>query len=153
MKHTFFMEKNTTLYIGADHAGFTQKEKLKIALEKYLHRVVDLSAPIKNDSDDYPIIASKVARAVLKNPKSKGILLCGSGQGVCIAANRIKGIRAAIAWNPQSAVASRNDDDANILCLGARFFTSQQLLTMTRVWLQTPFSKLARHKRRIKLLK
>ena len=141
------------IYIAADHAGFDNKQLLKQALGKEGYGVIDLGAREKNDSDDYPIIASKVARAVLKNPKSKGILLCGSGQGVCIAANRIKGIRAAIAWNPQSAVASRNDDYANILCLGARFFTSQQLLTMTRVWLQTPFSKLARHKRRIKLLK
>ena len=140
------------IYIAADHAGFDNKQLLKQALGKEGYGVIDLGAREKNDSDDYPIIASKVARAVLKNPKSKGILLCGSGQGVCIAANRIKGIRAAIAWNPQSAVASRNDDDANILCLGARFFTSQQLLTMIRVWLQTPFSKLARHKRRIKLL-
>ena len=139
--------------MGADHAGFDKKQLLKQALGKKGYGVIDLGANEKSNSDDYPIIASKVARAVLKNPKSKGILLCGSGQGVCIAANRIKGIRAAIAWNPQSAVASRNDDDANILCLGARFFTSQQLLTMTRVWLQTPFSKLARHKRRIKLLK
>jgi len=140
------------IYIAADHAGFDNKQLLKQALGKEGYGVIDLGAREKNDSDDYPIIASKVARAVLKNPKSKGILLCGSGQGVCIAANRIKGIRAAIAWNPQSAVASRNDDDANILCLGARFFTIRQLLTMIRVWLQTPFSKLARHKRRIKLL-
>ncbi len=145
--------KKTTLYIGADHAGFDKKQLLKQALEKEGYGVIDLSANEKNDSDDYPIIASKVARAVLKNPKSKGILLCGSGQGVCIAANRTKEIRAVIVWNPQSAAASRNADDANILCLGGRFFTIQQLLTIVRVWLQQPFSKLARHKRRIKLLK
>src|SRR3989338_4622256 len=144
--------KKIMIYIAADHAGFDNKQLLKQALGKEGYGVIDLGAREKNDSDDYPIIASKVARAVLKNPKSKGILLCGSGQGVCIAANRIKGIRAAIAWNPKSAAASRNDDDANILCLGARFFTIRQLLTMIRVWLQTPFSKLARHKRRIKLL-
>lgn len=89
---------------------------------------------------------------MVKKTQSKGILLCGSGQGVCIAANRIKGIRAAVAWSVKSAIASRNDDDANILCLGARFFSSRQLLTITRAWLDTPFSKLARHRRRIRLL-
>ncbi len=139
--------------MGADHAGFDKKQLLKQVLEKEGYGVIDLGAREKNDSDDYPFIASKVARTVLKNSKSKGILLCGSGQGVCIAANRIKGIRATLAWNPQSAATSRNDDDANILCLGARFFTSKELLTIVRVWLRTPFSGIARHKRRIKLLK
>lgn len=147
------MKKKTTIYIGADHAGYTAKEKLKAALEKQSYRIIDLGAPSKDESDDYPIIAAKVARAIIKNQGSKGILLCGSGQGVCIAANRIKGIRAAVAWNAQSAAASRHDDDANILCLGARFFTLQQLLAITHCWLRTPFSNFSRHKYRIKLLK
>ncbi|MEK7648514.1 MAG: RpiB/LacA/LacB family sugar-phosphate isomerase [Patescibacteria group bacterium] len=144
--------KKMLIYIGADHAGFEKKEKLKAALEKLHYSVVDMGAKEKNDSDDYPIIAKKVALAMKKSKGAQGILLCGSGQGVCIAANRIKGIRAAVAWNPQSAAASRNDDDANILCLGARFFTSTQLLTIILCWLKTPFSKLSRHKRRIRLI-
>ncbi len=144
--------KKTLIYIGADHAGFVQKEKLKVALEKQSYSIIDLGTSTKDESDDYPLIANKVARAVKKDTDSKGILLCGSGQGVCIAANRINGIRAALCWNVQSAAASRNDDDANILCLGARFFTSQQLLAIAQTWLSTPFSKLSRHKRRIQLL-
>lgn len=146
------MKKILTLIVGADHAGFTQKEKLKNALEKESYHVIDLGASKQDGSDDYPLIATKVARAVLKDKKSKGILLCGSGQGVCIAANRIKGIRATLCWNIKSAIVSRTDDDANVLCLGARFFTTQQLLAITLQWLTTPFSKLARHKKRIRLL-
>lgn len=145
------MKKMSLIYLGADHAGFDQKEALKKALIQGSFRVIDLSPATKDGSDDYPIIATKIARMV-KKTQSKGILLCGSGQGVCIAANRIKGIRAAVAWSVKSAIASRNDDDANILCLGARFFSSRQLLTITRFWLDTPFSKLARHRRRIRLL-
>lgn len=138
------------LFLGADHAGFAVKEKLKDYLVRQGIAHTDLGAHAYNKNDDYPDFAKNVAKKVASSRTSRGILLCGSGQGVCIAANKIKGVRAALAWNEASARTCRQDDDANILCLPARLIPYPHLERITAVWLREPFSKLARHKRRIK---
>lgn len=138
------------IYIAADHAGFAKKEYLKRYGEAHGIPFQDLGAQILKKNDDYPDYAKKLAHEVKKSPLHKGILLCGSGQGVCITANKIRGIRAALAWNTQSARASRSDDNTNVLCLAARLLSQKQLEDIVRTWLKTPFSKKPRHTRRIK---
>lgn len=138
------------LYIGADHGGFHAKEKLKKFFEKNNISFTDIGAHTYDAGDDFPEIARALAHAVAKNTRYRGILLCGSGQGVCIAANKVKGIRAAQSWNTESAQTARRDDDANVLCLGGRLLSQKVLEDSIATWLSTPFSGLARHRRRIK---
>ncbi|HLC32292.1 MAG TPA: RpiB/LacA/LacB family sugar-phosphate isomerase [Candidatus Nanoarchaeia archaeon] len=139
--------KQKKVFIGADHAGFELKEKLKRALSKTV-ALKDLGAYTFQKDDDYPDIAAKVARAVV-NGKTKGILLCGSAEGICIAANKIKGIRAVAVWTPQNARLSREHNDANILCLSGWELSLAKTVLITNVWLKTPFSGDTRHVRRI----
>ncbi|MBI4268540.1 RpiB/LacA/LacB family sugar-phosphate isomerase [Candidatus Uhrbacteria bacterium] len=138
--------------IGADHAGFAAKEHLKNFLLEKKHTVADCGAYAFDKKDDYPDIAFAVAKNIAQGKAQFGILLCGSGQGVCIAANKVRGIRATIAWNAASAQAARTDDDANILCLPARMLSNKALEKIASIWLETPFSGLLRHTRRIKKL-
>ena len=134
------------LYLGADHAGFHQKEALKRALSA---RSVEFS-DLGTDSDapvDYPIIVEKVIKAMdLKTDRA--IILCGSGEGVVIAANKFKGIRAALCWDEKVAKETRQDNDSNVLALPSRHITDAQAIAITKAWLATEFSKAERHKRR-----
>ena len=142
----------SVIYIGADHAGFDLKEKVVAKLKESGHEVEDLTpAPIDLD-DDYPAVAKKVAQAVLAND-AKGILLCGSGNGICAAANKIKGIRAAVGYNTQAAKWAREHLDANILCLAGRVLSPDYAQVIVKDWLATPFSNEERHTRRIEQLK
>lgn len=138
------------LYIAADHAGYALKEHLKRFLAKHAIEVQDLGAHTLKKTDDYPDYARSLAKKVMRNQSARGILLCGSGQGMCIAANRVKGIRAVSAWDEKSATASRHDDDANVLCLAARMLTRKKAEDIVRSWLFTGFSGLVRHKRRLR---
>lgn len=140
------------IVIGSDHAGFKLKEILKDFLTAQHHKVIDVGAQSVNPEDHYPSFAHMVAMEVQKKRNIAGILLCGSGQGVCITANRYPGVRAALAWNVQSAIASRQDDNANILCLGARLISASSAKKITEMWLATKFSNLARHKKRIAMI-
>ncbi|MBI2644571.1 RpiB/LacA/LacB family sugar-phosphate isomerase [Candidatus Uhrbacteria bacterium] len=137
------------LFIAADHAGYTKKEYLKKYFEAHGISFQDLGAHTLDRDDDYPDYAKKLAYEVKKNQLNKGILICGSGQGVCITANKVHGIRAALAWNSQSARASRTDDDVNVLCLAARLLSNKEMEKIVLAWLKTPFSKKTRHIRRI----
>lgn len=137
------------LYIGSDHGGFELKEIIKKFLKKQHIAFQDCGADYYNPDDDYPAFAEQVGTQVIKNNKNLGILLCKSGQGVCIAANKIHGIRAALCWDSVSAYHSRNDDNANILCLPANFLTSKQVILIIKKWLATPFSREPRYKKRI----
>lgn len=103
-------------------------------------------------ADDFPVYAHKVVQDVLasKDDDPRGILICGSGQGVCMAANRFKGIRAALGFDREAARSSRNDDDSNILCLPARLNDNNETNIIVETWLNTPFSKAPRFTRRIK---
>ena len=141
------------LYIGADHRGFQLKEYLKKFLEESGYTVNDLGNDKYDENDDYPDFAKLVADKVSADPyNSKGILICGSGVGVDIAANRFSRIRSALAFSPDQAMASRNDDDSNVLALSADFTDTEQVKKIVSVWLQTPFSGEERHKRRVEKL-
>ena len=137
------------IYIGADHAGFSLKEKIKNYLDKNNIEHEDLSGK-GNKNDDYPDFAFKVAEKVSKNKNSRGILICGTGTGMVIAANKVKGIRAAVAYDNYSARASREHNNANILCLRGRNFHENKNLQLVKIWLNAKFSKVKRHERRLR---
>lgn len=140
------------IFLGADHNGFEYKEKLEGFLNLQGHKVEDKGDIDLKPDDDFPMYAASVATAVLAEPDSRGILLCGSGQGVCMAANRYKGIRASLVWDQDEAKLSRNDDDANILCLPAKKLSYEEVEKLVETWLLTPFAGAARFQRRIKQL-
>lgn len=131
------------IYIAADHAGF----KLKQNIIKKMKNLVDLMPKFKK-GDDYPLIAKKLCNTLKKT--DKGILICGSGIGVSIAANKCKGIRAALCHSVNDAKNSRNDENANVLCLSGWSLTTDKALKIIKKWLSTPFNSALRHKRRIK---
>ena len=141
------------VYLGADHGGYKLKEEIKEWLKSWNFEFEDLGAKKFEDSDDYPDYAWPVAQKVAANPGSFGILACRSGQGECIVANKMKGIRAAIAWSEHSAKAARNDDDANILCLPADYLTLDNAKALIHDFLVTPFGDEERFRRRIEKVK
>lgn len=145
-------EQKPIVCLGADHAGFELKEKLKSFLQENDYRVKDFSPGPADPSDDYPDAARKVAAEILAE-KAQGILICGSGNGVCLAANKIKGIRAAVGYNTQSAKWAKEHLNANILCLAGRILQPEYARAIASHFLETPFSEEERHKRRIAKIK
>jgi len=137
------------LYIAADHAGYPLKEELKKFLAKESYEVVDLGADQLNLLDDYPDYANKLSEKVLATDESGGILICGTGQGMCIAANRYEGIRAAFIYDEFTARTAAEHLDANVVCLGARVTDEETAKKIVKIWLDTEFSDDERHKRRI----
>src|SRR3989338_2819396 len=138
------------LYIASYHGGFKLKEELNKFFKREKIKVTDLGPKAFDPSDDYPDYAALVGKQVSANPKKDaGILMCRSGQGVCIAANKFKGVRAGLAWNPAVARASRNDDMTNILCLPSDYITVEAARSIVKNWLGTPYSKDPRHIRRV----
>ncbi|OGF82708.1 ribose 5-phosphate isomerase B [Candidatus Giovannonibacteria bacterium RIFCSPLOWO2_01_FULL_46_13] len=138
------------IYIGADHAGFELKEKLKKFLEEKGHEVIDKGAYELNPADDYPDFIKPVAEAVAGDKDSMGVVLGGSGQGEAMAANRVKGIRAAVYYGGDLEIVklSREHNDSNILSLGARFISEEEAKEAVNLWLLTPFAE-GRHRKRI----
>jgi ribose 5-phosphate isomerase B len=136
--------------IGADHAGFALKELVASSLREADIGVVDVGTN-GPDSVDYPVYALRVARAVESGQADRGILVCGSGIGMCIAANRIHGVRAVNGHEPFEARMSRRHNDSNVLCLGSRFIGVDLALEIVREWIKEPFEG-GRHKRRIDLI-
>lgn len=137
------------ILIGSDHAGFRLKEKVKKYLQKNKFKFVDFGV-FDQRPFDYPDIAVKVAREVAKSNKRKGVLICGTGTGMVIAANKVNGIRAAMCYDTYSAKMAREHNDANILCLRGRRFWDKKAINIFKVWINTKFSNKKRHKRRIK---
>ncbi len=137
------------IYIAADHAGFKMKEELTKWLEGNEYEVVDLGARELEEDDDYPDFAIPLAKKVAA-AKGRGILICGNAVGVCVTANKVPGIRAAIGYNTSVAKTSRTDDDANILCLAGRVLSLDFAKAIAGHWLRTPFSNAPRHVRRLK---
>lgn len=139
------------IYIDADHNGYEFKQALASDLRNSGYEVIDVGVKKLDPNDDFPLAASNVAHELLASDDkdAKGILICGSGQGVCMAANRFKGIRASLCWDNREAKAARNDDDSNVLCLPARMVSLEKAKAITHVWLHTPFAGAARFKRRI----
>lgn len=132
---------------GADHGGYELKEILREMLLQGGHDVVDVGC-FSNDSVDYPDFADKVVETILKGECHQGILICGTGIGMSIAANRHRRIRAANCCDVYTAKMSREHNDANILCLGARALELDNVISMVNVWLETEFSG-GRHQNRI----
>jgi ribose 5-phosphate isomerase B len=139
------------IYLGADHNGFALKAKLAAFLTRSGYDVFDDGGTALNPDDDFPEFASKVCTDILRDHDSEsvGILICGSGQGMYMTANRFKGIRAALCWNLSEARSSRNDDDSNVLCLSAREYNEDTANAIVMAWLNTPFAGATRYKRRI----
>lgn len=132
------------IIIGSDHAGFKLKEQIK----ELLKDTEDLGTDSK-ESVDYPLIAEKVAKKVAKT-NSKGILICGTGIGMCISANKIKGIRAALCYDELTTKLARKHNNANILCIGARTDSAKNYKNIVKTFLTTEFSKEKRHHQRVK---
>lgn len=135
--------------IGSDHAGFKLKEKIKKYLKMKKIEYLDLGTD-SLESVDYPDYALRVAKQVAGNKDRRGILVCGTGTGMTIVANKVKGIRAVAAYDVYSAKMSRIDNDTNILGLRGRYFPYEKVKKIINVWLNTPFSGEQRHKRRLK---
>ncbi len=142
------MDKRKTIYIGSDHAGFDLKNEIFEYLKKAGYKVKDLGNKVYEKGDDYPDFAFKVAKKVA-GKDTMGILFCGSGVGVCISANKVRGIRAVNASNIKLAEVSRKHNDSNILCLGQDFVGPELSKEIIDVWLNTPFSGINRHKGRV----
>lgn len=147
-------DKKPKIFIGADHNGFELKAKLGEYLRRGGYEVTDCGDVQLHPDDDYPQFASRVVLAMTEDPsyEVRGILLCGSGQGMCIAANRYKGIRAVLGYDQDSVRYSRNDDDSNVLCLPAHILDMETAAGIMNAWLMTPFAGAPRFKRRIQEL-
>lgn len=138
------------IFIGADHNGFDMKNHLLTVLRQAGHDVYDAGDTERKADDDFPQFAAQAVNAMRANgADTKGILICGSGQGMCMAANRFKGIRASLVWNVHEAHAARNDDDSNVLCLPARSISNEEAVAIAEAWLKTAFAGAPRFKRRI----
>ncbi len=136
------------ILIGSDHAGFKLKEKIKNYLQKNKIKFVDFGT-FDEKPCDYPDISIKVASEVSKSKNRKGILICGTGTGMVIAANKVRGVRAAMCYDVYSAKMAREHNDANILCLRGRKFSYNKTINVLKIWINTKFSGKSRHKRRI----
>ncbi len=138
------------IYVGADHNGFDLKKKVVRYLKSQGYSVNDEGDESYSPDDDFTIYASRVVHALqADNINARGILICGSGQGMVIAANRFKGIRAGLGWSVSAARSIRNDEDSNILALPAELFkTDLAWKNVVDTWLKTPFANATRYKRR-----
>lgn len=140
------------IYIGSDHRGYDLRNQVREHLVHRGYEVELVGDEVKDEHDDYPPIAYAVTTKVLgeeDQDQARGILVCGSGQGMAIAANRVRGIRAAIAWSPAEVRAARNDDDANVLVLPADMIDEETALAVVDDFFEQKFSGEERHRRRI----
>jgi ribose 5-phosphate isomerase B len=133
--------------LGADHAGYEMKEAVKAHLKAAGHEVMDFGAG-SAESTDYPDYGAPAARAVADGRADTAVLLCGSGEGMVMVANKIRGVRAALAWRPDIAGLSRQHNDANVLSLPARFISTDEALEIVDAWLRNAFEG-GRHARRV----
>lgn len=139
--------------LGADHRGYELKSRYKHYIESIGYEVEDVNEAPLNPEDDYPLIAASLVNKLLAaGGQARGVLICGSGQGMAIAANRFKGIRACLCWNETEAKSSRNEDDSNILCLSTDHVDYEQSIKVISVWLSSEFAAASRYQRRIKEL-
>jgi len=136
------------IYLGADHAGFHLKEELKKYLEELGYKYKDMGAKDLDPIDDFPDYALNVTEKVV-NTDNLGILICATGIGMCIAANKIKGIRAVNAWDEFTVLSSREHNNANILCLAGKVLDLETAKKIVRIYLETEFTGDERHVRRL----
>jgi ribose 5-phosphate isomerase B len=140
------------VYIGSDHAGWTLKSRLLSRLAELGHDVEDCGPYELRDADDYPPYCLLVGTKVVADPGSLGIVIGGSGNGEAIAANKVPGVRCALAFSEETAKLGREHNDANVLSLGARMYDEDAAVRFAEAFLATPFSNAERHVRRIELL-
>jgi RpiB/LacA/LacB family sugar-phosphate isomerase len=140
------------IFIGADHRGYLLKGEIKSILNELGHEVVDVGSHERERICDYPELSYKVALEVAKNDYARGILICMTGIGHTIAANKVPGAYAALCYNKEAAALSREHNDANILVLGAKFTASEEMKAIVTVWLDTEFAG-GRHLRRVRQIK
>lgn len=140
------------VYLGADHAGFELKGHLVERLRVLGHEPVDCGAHVLDPEDDYPPYCIAAASLVAAEPGSLGIVIGGSGNGEQIAANKVKGVRAALVWNDETARLARAHNDANVASIGARMHPVEDATRFVEIFLSTPFSHAERHNRRIGML-
>ncbi len=140
------------VYLGSDHAGFELKSALIEWLSSAGHEPVDCGPPAYHSDDDYPVYVMRAANGVISDPGSLGIVIGGSGNGEQIAANKIPGIRAALAWTDETARLARQHNDANVLSLGAREYPVADAVGFAKVFVATPFSGEPRHARRLAMI-
>ena len=141
-----------TIALGADHGGFLIKEEIKKYLLKNNYKVIDCGTDNDSVSVDYPIFAEKVSKAVLKEEAQFGILCCGTGIGMSIAANKFHGIRAAVCENEFCCEMTRRHNNSNILCLGGRVINKDTAIKLADIFLNTPFDG-GRHQTRLDMIK
>lgn len=138
------------IYIGADHRGFNLKERLKVFLHDLGYECFDVGNAKYDEKDDYPDFAAAVAKKVsLEFDRARGILICASGVGMDIVANKYANVRSALAINADQVFDARHDDNANVLSLAADFITEEDALKIVKIFLETPFAGEERFKRRI----
>jgi ribose 5-phosphate isomerase B len=137
--------------LASDHAGYEEKERLKPVLDELGIQYEDLGTG-SEESVDYPDYAHKVAEEVAQGRVEQGLLICGSGTGMAIAANKVPGVRAAVAWNEEIARLAREHNDANVLSLGARVTPAEELPGIVRAWFAAKFDQ-GRHERRVQKIR
>ncbi len=144
------MSQFKQIFIGSDHNGFNLKADLKQFLTKNGYQVTDVGGETLDPNDDFPEFAARAATAVLTHDEAAAILICGGGQGMCMAANRFKGIRASVLWDEFEAKMTRNDNDANICCLPARIMERDLALChrIVEQFLSTKYAAAPRYNRR-----
>jgi ribose 5-phosphate isomerase B len=140
------------VYLGSDHAGFELKTRLIEWLANAGHEPVDCGPEAYAHDDDYPPYVMRAAAGAVGDPGSLGIVIGGSGNGEQMAANKIPGVRAALAWTDETAQLARQHNDANVLSLGARMYTIDEAVGFARVFISTPFSGEPRHARRLAMI-
>jgi ribose 5-phosphate isomerase B len=140
------------IYLGSDHAGFELKNTIASHLQAAAHEVVDTGPATYDPDDDYPVYVLRAAIGVAGDPGSLGVVLGGSGNGEQMAANKVRGIRAALAFSEETARLAREHNDANVLSLGARMYGEDAALSYVDVFVSTPFSGDPRHQRRLAMV-
>ncbi len=140
------------VYLGSDHAGFVLKGRLIEWLKQAGHEPVDCGPSAERDDDDYPPYVMAAANSAVHDPGSLGIIIGGSGNGEQIAANKIAGVRAAVAWSEETAQLARLHNNANVLSLGARMYPVDDAVAFARIFVETEFSGASRHARRLAMI-
>lgn len=135
------------IFVGSDHRGFQLKKKVVDTLQRLGHEAVDIGTDTDSVASDYPQVALQLGQEVVRNPGSRGILLCMTGIGHSIAANKVPGIYAALVYTKEAAVLSRQHNDSNVLVLGAKFTDEANMAQIIKIWLSTEFEG-GRHLRR-----
>ncbi|MDD5547686.1 MAG: RpiB/LacA/LacB family sugar-phosphate isomerase [Candidatus Pacebacteria bacterium] len=137
-------------YIAADHRGFKLKESLKEYLKKGGYQVWDYGNEIYDENDDFPIFVKKVAEKISMDPQgSRGIVICGSGAGADIVANKFPKVRSVVAINAEQVASTRSDDDTNVLTFASNYIEEEEAKRILGVWMATPFSEEGKYKRRL----